>query len=75
VVAVHHELTQTLFEEALEHAKHRAAKHSMLLLHCNYNSPFADNEATLNLTREKAEDLLKHFEYILAQITSDKLLG
>lgn len=56
-----HVLTQTEFEHLLD----TAPAAPVLCLHCNYASPFAQNESTLNLTREKAEKLLARFNYIL----------
>lgn len=66
IIAVHHELTQELFEQALESAVTSGGlfKSTILFLHCNYDSPFAHNESTLNLSRETAEQLLEVFKYI-----------
>jgi DNA repair exonuclease SbcCD nuclease subunit len=61
---VDHKLTQTIFEEAINAAYSQAEKGHILLLHCNYESPFASQESTLNLTRELAEHLLTKFSYI-----------
>lgn len=65
IVWVNHELNQDLFLEALETAKHEATKNSILVLHCNYDSPFAHDDASLNLTRDKAKELLEHFSYVV----------
>lgn len=67
VTMVHHKMTQSLFVEALENRlKEGDDTHpGLLLLHCNYDSPFATDESTLNLTKEMAERLLKVFDYIL----------
>lgn len=70
LVFVPHMATQALFETSLDEAAAWAStqvtsKYSALCLHCNYNSGFADNESTLNLTRDKAEQLLKVFNYVL----------
>lgn len=61
VYFIPHCLTQTEFEQHLENAP----PGDILCLHCNYDSPFAANEATLNLTRERAERLLGKFRHIL----------
>lgn len=61
---IDHKLTQTVFEGALQDAYDHAVEGSILLLHCNYNSPFATQESTLNLSREDAELLLTKFAYI-----------
>ena len=69
--AVPHHSTQDLFLKALDKAKvsqgeQRAAHKHILLLHCNYNAP--ENRGTdgaLNLTQEKAEELLDTFDYVL----------
>lgn len=61
VYLIPHCLTQTEFENLLD----QAPSALFLCLHCNYDSPFADNEATLNLTRERAEKLLEKFGHIL----------
>jgi DNA repair exonuclease SbcCD nuclease subunit len=61
---IDHKLTQEIFEAALDDALARATKGSVLLLHCNYNSAFATQESTLNLTRDKAKLLLDKFTHI-----------
>ena len=53
--------TQTDFEMQLD----QAGSGDILCLHCNYDSPFADKEQELNLTRERAEQLLERFKFIL----------
>lgn len=69
-IAVPHHTTQSLFEAALEGARQEAGKIKALertvylLLHCNYETPFADTETTLNLTSVKAEKLLETFDRI-----------
>lgn len=68
VVAVPHKRTQQLFDEALNvlmAGNNGRDKPRILTLHCNYNSGYAHDDATLNLTREQAEWLLKVFDYIL----------
>ena len=71
VFAVPHHTTQELFERALEGSAEQAAayhqehKLKLLLLHCNYNSGFAeDSETALNLTSDKAKALLSVFDYV-----------
>ena len=61
---IDHKLNQTIFEEALQYAYDRAEAGDVLLLHCNYNSPFASQESTLNLSEENAHDLLDVFDYV-----------
>jgi DNA repair exonuclease SbcCD nuclease subunit len=62
---VNHKLTQGLFEATLERlVTEPSSGPSILLLHCNYESPFATDAATLNLTRDTAERLLQAFDYI-----------
>lgn len=56
-----HHRTQESFEAALDAVK---GGH-VLLLHCNYNSGFVDNDYTLNLTKEKAKQLLTKYHYVL----------
>lgn len=63
-----HHSSQELFDDALESAYQQAAKSPSpcyLITHCNYNSEFVKDTVTLNLTRRKAERLLKHFHYIV----------
>jgi DNA repair exonuclease SbcCD nuclease subunit len=71
VVAVPHVTTQTLFEESLDMAAHLMTDKqidlslpSVLCLHCNLESPHALTETSLNLTKERAEELLGTFGYI-----------
>ena len=62
-----HQKTQTDFENALEMALNDVdleGKH-FLLLHCNFDSTFADKEHELNLTGGMAEKLLTKFDTIL----------
>ena len=58
---INHKMTQTLFDESVEMVEKLGG---VLFLHCNYNSGFAANEASLNLTHEQAEKLLKKVDYI-----------
>lgn len=52
---VDHKMTQALFDESLDLVE---AVGGMLFLHCNYDSGFATDESSLNLTKEQAEILL-----------------
>ena len=69
LVFVPHCKTQTEFEQELEKAKSvvssYAGRPAFLLLHCNYDSDFADKEHELNLPEKLAKDLLSVFSYIL----------
>lgn len=64
---VPHCMTQSVFVGLLDDLEvhPRAGEQHILCLHCNYESPFASNEATLNLTREQAARLLERFDRIL----------
>lgn len=65
---VAHHATQDLFEQGLEAACNDSKAHNgpkMLLLHCNYDSPFATHETTLNITEDDADYLLEHFDYVM----------
>lgn len=69
--AIPHVANQDLFEKALDQAEAEAGSRCLmqnqklvLLLHCNYDSPFT-NETSLNLTTERARDLLQKFAYVL----------
>lgn len=62
-----HHRTQSEFDTALETAYESCSptgKH-FLLLHCNYDSPYADKEQDLNLSGGMAEKLLTKFDTIL----------
>lgn len=66
---VPHHASQELFEQAmLEAAEHaaceRAGRASVLMLHCNYDQPFATEDDTLNLSPAIAQKLLESFDYI-----------
>jgi DNA repair exonuclease SbcCD nuclease subunit len=73
VYFVPHMATQELFEQSLGEARADAdslkgaypGSALILCLHCNYNSGLIHNDASLNLTREKADELLSSFDYIL----------
>jgi hypothetical protein len=60
-------MTQAVFVSLLDDldVHPRAGEQHILCLHCNYESPFASNESTLNLTREQASRLLDRFDRIL----------
>lgn len=68
VLMVPHMLTQELFEQSLLASLTIAKTHRrvrILCLHCNYDSGFIQNDASLNLSKEDAEFLLETFDYIL----------
>lgn len=70
VFSIPHKRTQTLFDKTIQAALmegriNKAVRPLVLLLHCNYDSAFADNETSLNLTRDQAKQLLEVFDYIL----------
>ena len=61
--------TQELFEQSLDLACKEAFKDevlNVLVIHANYNSPWELTETTNNLTKEKAKELLEHFDYIVS---------
>jgi len=64
---VPHTNSQELFEKTLlDLLKNKNSKKSeILLLHCNYESPWENNETTLNLTEDVAKKLLDKYDYIL----------
>lgn len=69
IYLVPHHASQEIFETAMFHAAehachHREGKASVLMLHCNYNQPFAKEDDTLNLSEEVAGRLLNAFDYI-----------
>ena len=70
VCLVPHQPSQADFEAQLRGAEKAAAacpeRVRILCLHANYDSPFTDgSEAALNLTRERAAELLEHFDQIV----------
>lgn len=70
ICMVPHHSTQDLFELALQEAVQEAEEFNdgnkrILILHCNYDSPFATHDTSLNLTEDDAEFLLEHFDYVL----------
>lgn len=65
---VPHTATQDLFEKSLEEAANAAEKSErwkILCLHCNYNLGHETTETTLNLSEERALELLSSFHKIL----------
>lgn len=69
IYLVPHHASQEIFEKAMFHAAehachHREGKASVLMLHCNYNQPFAKEDDTLNLSEDVAGRLLNAFDYI-----------
>lgn len=67
LVIVPHVASQELFEKALDnsHKKILKGRSNLLLLHCNFELEFEHSETTLNLSRERAHQLLEHFNHIL----------
>ena len=68
--SINHQLTQQAFDQCLDEAQEDATRiflpeHKILLLHCNYESPFATGDASLNLSRERAEQLLDVFSMVI----------
>lgn len=57
IYSVSHVLNQDIFD--IEIAKVPACKY--LLLHCNYNNPFASGDHSLNLTEQQAKDCKAEF--------------
>ena len=68
--AVPHVTTQELFDQSLldawTHAKDTSKNTPLrcLLLHCNYDCDFAEQETALNLTEPMAEKMLEVFDYV-----------
>lgn len=67
---VPHHASQALFEEAMTQAAshaciERAGKPAVLMLHCNYDCAFAQEDDTLNLSAGTAQTLLEQFDLIL----------
>lgn len=68
VIAIPHKRTQQLFDASLLRVLtevRRSSKPRILVLHCNYESPFATDDASLNLSRELAGRLLEVVDYVL----------
>ena len=59
-----HHSSQDLFDEAIIQVCTGVTK-DLLFLHCNFNSPFANNDSSLNITPEQCEELLKYYRYII----------
>ena len=67
---VPHCLSQELFMAALDDAQQRAARAELnvpriLVTHCSYDLSFELSTSALNLSRERAEQLLTVFDYVL----------
>lgn len=65
---VPHKASQDMFDSAVQHAYQQAAhskRSRILCLHCNYDSPFVQNDASLNITAAQVEQLLTVFDYVL----------
>lgn len=70
VFMIPHMATQELFDKSLQEVWDHAGRCTkdralILCLHCNYNSGFIQNDASLNLTTEQADWLLERFNYVL----------
>jgi DNA repair exonuclease SbcCD nuclease subunit len=69
LVFVPHHSGQELFESALDVACKKAedgvGKPHIIFLHCNYECDFAKQDTALNLTKERAEKLLQHFDLVV----------
>ena len=61
---VSHCLTQDLFEHSLAQLLARENTRNLLFLHCNYDIPFEQDYASLNLSAQRAEQLLEKFDHI-----------
>jgi len=69
VWAIPHQSSQQLFDEAVETIiaqsdENMEGKLEIVILHCNYECGYADNEISLNLTSEQADKLLDRFDYV-----------
>lgn len=69
IYLIPHHASQRLFEEAVEQASFHAAqnregKPAVLILHCNYNCGFAEEDDTLNLSVEQASKATEAFDYL-----------
>lgn len=67
VYGIPHMTTQKQFDNELLRVKGQRNKTNILVLHCNYDSDFATQETSLNLTQETATFLLEQrgFNFIL----------
>lgn len=64
IVAIPHHSSQELFDKAIEMACQIGGE--LCVMHCNYDSPFVDGiDTSLNLSEAQAEELAKHFDYIV----------
>ncbi len=59
-----HCLTQDVFEHELEQLQPEQDLRNVLFLHCNYDIPFEQDYASLNLSAKHAERLLGKFDHI-----------
>ena len=67
VVSIPYLSSKERFESALVSAMDKAAGEArpcLLLLHCNYDSGYAEKDTELNLSSKTALNLLQHFDYI-----------
>jgi len=60
-----HHSSQDLFDSAIEQTLTSNKSGDLIFLHCNFNSPFATNDSSLNLSIEQSEQLLNKFKYIV----------
>lgn len=70
IYVVPHHASQELFERALQGAVDHASEYhvgrpTVLMLHCNYDCAFAQEDDTLNLSAGMAQALLEQFDLIL----------
>ena len=70
IIGIPHVRDQGVFDGMLKKAAALVEKGDkkytvFLILHCNYDSGWELTETSLNLTKEKAEELLETFDYIL----------
>jgi DNA repair exonuclease SbcCD nuclease subunit len=66
IYAIPHKRTQELFDQSLRNLPWVAPNEPrIVVLHCNYASGFATDEASLNLTKEQAAELTERFDYVL----------
>lgn len=60
-----HHSSQDLFDKAVDLVCDETRPRDIVFIHANFNNPFAQNDASLNLTTETAEKLLKTFGFIV----------
>lgn len=65
VTIIPHLSTQQLFDQAVDDACSESIG-GLLLTHCNYDNGFAQDDASLNLSKGQAERLLEHYQMILS---------